>query len=739
MATRKTVNARKFMGETKFTQGYARHLEEKNRHENWIEATNRAVNMHEKKYELKMSERLSELIEKARTAYHSQLVLGAQRALQFGGEHLFKHEAKMYNCSSTYVDRPAVFAETLYLLLCGCGVGFSVQNRHIDKLPEIQGTDKSQPAVIYTIEDSIEGWSDAVGVLMSSYFVAGQQFPEYAGRVIHFDFSKIRPAGAAIANTFIAPGPDALRSGLIRIQELLDKEIEAGAKRLRSIVVYDILMHIADLVISGGVRRSATICLFDKTDKDMLEAKTGDWYIKNPQRGRSNNSVILKRDELTREEWAEIMQRVKTYGEPGFVFVDDLDITVNPCVEIGMYPQTKSGESGFQFCNLTEINGGQCDTKEKFFEACEAAAILGTLQAGYTSFKYLSPASKEITEAEALLGVSVTGWMNNPKVLFNEATLKEGAEIVKRVNREVAALIGIRPAARATCVKPSGNASVLLGTASGIGGEHSEKYIRHVQLHQNDPVLKAIREAMPQIVEPLPYGDGTSVAVAFPISSPEGSIYKSDLMGVKQLDYVKMAQQWWVDAGTNIELCQLPSLRHNVSNTISVDNWDEVEEYIFQNREHFAGISLLAAAGDRAYNQAPFTEVRSAEEILEDYGNASMFASGLIVDGMHAFNNNLWLACDKALYSPDAFTEDSHDLLMKDWVRRLFQFANKYFDGENLKAVACLKDVYILHKYERIVQNFKEIDLAAIGAPKFVEVNTLGAQGCSGGACEVSF
>ena len=736
----RVINARQLMGTANFVKAYARFLKEEGRFEYMKEAVGRAMGMHRDKYAEKMSPELLILIEKAQSAYENKLVLGAQRALQFGGKHIQKHEAKMYNCSSTYIDRALVFSEILYLLLCGCGVGFSVQERHIKKLPTIAPLDKSQPALIYAVEDSIEGWADALGVLMSSFFTEKQQFPQFAGRVVHFDYSKIRPAGASISGDFIAPGSEGLRKALASINSILERETADGEARLKSIAAYDIVMHAADdAVLSGGVRRSATICLFDKTDMDMMEAKMGEWYIKNPQRGRSNNSVIIDRKDLNRTEWAQIMQRVKSYGEPGFVFVDDLDIMVNPCVEIGMYPQTMSGESGFQFCNLTEINGGACTSKEIFFEACEAAAILGTLQAGYTNFKYLSAASKEITEHEALLGVSITGWMNNPKVLFDEATLKEGAEIVKRVNRQVALLLGINPAARTTCVKPSGNASVALGTASGIHGEHSEEYIRHIQMLKKDPVLKAIQAAMPQIVEELPYGDGTSVAVAFPIQSPKGSIYKKDLMGVKQLEYVKMAQQWWVEAGTNVDLCRIGCLRHNVSNTISVDNWDEMEEYIFQNREHFAGISLLAEAGDRAYNQAPFTEVRSATEILNMHGTASLFASGLIVDGLHAFNNNLWLACDKALYSADSFTEDSEHLLPKDWVRRLLKFADKYFEGDKLKAVACLKDVYILHKYERVVQNFKDIDLYSLEAPKFVEVNTLGAQGCAGGACEVSF
>ncbi|KVP17105.1 hypothetical protein WJ84_02170 [Burkholderia ubonensis] len=697
--------------------------------------------MHRHKYADKLSPELLAFMDKAQQAYGSQLVLGAQRALQFGGEQLLRHEAKMYNCSVSHADRAAFFQEAMYLLLCGCGVGFSVQERHVSKLPRIQAR-SAESAKVFQVPDSIEGWADAFGVLLSSYFVDGGTFPEYKGCQVHFDFSKIRPKGSLISGGFKAPGADGLRNALVKCEALLERTLAEGRDTMRPIVVYDFVMHMSDAVLSGGVRRSATICLFDKFDDEMLKAKTGDWFVHNPQRGRSNNSVVLKRDELTREEWAAIMRSVRDFGEPGFIFVDDFDFAYNPCVEIGMRPIcVETGETGFQFCNLTEINGGQCVDEETFYRACEAGAILGTLQSGYTNFKYLSDATRRITEREALIGVSITGWMNNPTVLFDERILKKGAEIVKETNKKVAKLLGIRAAARTTCAKPSGNASVLLGTGSGIHGEHSPLYFRNVQMNVDDEVAKLIQAVNPKMVEKSVWSsNGTDIVVSFPVVSKEGSIYKADLMGIKQLEYVKKAQMFWVENGTNVELCVHPKLRHNISNTISVDDWDEVEQYIFDNREWFAGISLLSAFGDKAYAQAPFTEVHTAEEILQKYGDASMFASGLIVDGLHAFNNNLWMACDTAMGSGMKLTDEAGDLLKRDWVRRFAKFAENYFNGDELKTSFCLKDCYNLHKWASILKTMKEIDFSqALAQRDYVDADTLASQGCAGGVCELTF
>lgn len=766
----------RMMSEAKFYMGYSRWNDDLQAYESWDQSVERVMDMHKGKYHDKLSDKLLGYMAKAEKAYKEKRVLGAQRALQFGGAQLRKHEARMYNCSSSYADRVRFFQESMYLLLCGCGVGFSVQSHHVSKLPPLYT--RGQLTKTFVVPDSIEGWADAFGVLLSSYFDGEVPFPEYQGRTVVFDYSEIRPKGAMISGGFKAPGPDGLRTALMKCEELLERELSGTESiAMRPIVAYDFVMHMSDAVLSGGVRRSATICLFDKFDQEMLKAKTGDWYITNPQRGRSNNSAVLVRDELSREEWADIMKSVRDYGEPGFIFTHDRDITFNPCVEIGKKPQTEDGRSGFQFCNLTETNGALCTTPEEFYIACEAGAILGTLQAGYTNFKYMSPETKEITEREALIGVSITGWMNNPDVLFDPEVLKKGAEIVKRVNREVAELIGIRPAARTTCAKPSGNASVILGTESGIHGGHAPRYFRNVQMTEIDEVAKLIESVNPKMIERSIWNQaGTDRVVSFPIVAKEGTKFKADLMGVKQLEYVKMAQQHWVENGTNVELCVDPQLRHNISNTISVDDWAEVEEYIYENRQWFAGISLMAATGDKAYGQAPFTQVHTEQEIVDMYGVAAMFASGLIVDGNHAYNDNMWLACDIAMgyglrltpelihavdfsgTSPatasleESFAEGEdiakakitdalnaklaqgisideaaqlverayRDIeaavhqndLKRDWVRRFHKFAINYFEGDLLKTSFCLKDVYNLHKWDGIVRNMKPIDFS---------------------------
>ena len=510
------VDTRKFLSETKFYEGYSRYKEDETRYESWDEAVDRVIGMHENYYK-NSNNKLAEYFEEARKAYKEQRVLGAQRALQFGGEQLLKHQMRMYNCTSSYVDRPEFFGEVFYILLCGAGAGFSVQKHHVKKLPKIQP--RTKQAKGYIVEDSIEGWASALDVLMASYFVNGGKYPEFAGRRVFFDLTQIRPKGAKISGGFKAPGPEGLRRSLDKIEHLL-QGIVLDSKEpvpIKPINAYDICMHAADAVLSGGVRRSATICLFSPDDEEMMNAKTGNWFMDNPQRGRSNNSAVIVRDKTTAEQFGKIMESVKQFGEPGFVFVESTEHTTNPCVEIGMYPKLGK-KSGWQGCNLTEINGGMCNTAEDFYQACRAASILGTLQAGYTDFKFLSDTSKKIFDREALLGVSITGWMNNPGILFDSKILEKGAKIVKEVNKELAAILGINPAARTTCGKPSGNASVLLQTASGIHAEHSEMYIRNVQMNKESEITQAIMKSNPYMVEESVWSaGGTDVVVSFPI------------------------------------------------------------------------------------------------------------------------------------------------------------------------------------------------------------------------------
>lgn len=1088
------VNARKLMSDAKFYDGYSRWDEKLGKYENWDQAVDRVMDMHRQVYSDKLTPELEALISKATESYKDKRILGAQRALQFGGDQLLRHNLKLYNCTSAYADRPKFFNEIFYVLLCGAGAGFSAQKHHVTKLPKI--VERKKQAKIFHVEDSIEGWADSVGVLLGSYFEGGGAFPEYEGRRVYFDTTSVRPKGAMISGGFKAPGPEPLRRSLDKIEYLLQGLILKGIDQLRPIDVYDIVMHIADAVLAGGVRRSATICLFSPTDEEMLNAKTGNWLKENPQRARSNNSAVLVRSQLTREQFAHMMKSVRQFGEPGFVLVESTEHCFNPCVtgdtlvntdqglrradslinkqfkavvngvayqsggfiktgnqsvykistsrghsvgvtsnhkmlvvedgkqiwreagdlslgdalvigqnltyaankdskdfqkgwliggvvgdgghnpkkypsyirfwgiaamdnslkaadyianvfggkvtphefrgvytvasadltrecakfltskdkdftdqlfdmgddflaglvqgyfdadgtvfgsskrqgiavrlcsnnysrlqqmqtilnrfgivasiyaihpaknallpdgkggkryypakktydlhfsrssvdafvnlcgfgdakkievlqrlvdeksrpsyknhlttevtsvefdgvvdvfdccveevhrfeanglivhncvEVGMFPQIQiedKVESGFQGCNLVEINGSKALTLQEFLDACESAAVLGTLQAGYTNFPYLSEATKKIFEREALLGVSITGWMNSPDVLFSPENLREGARLIKKTNRLVAKLIGINPAARTTCVKPAGNASVILMTASGIGAEHSPRYLRTMQMNKDSEIAKTIRAKNPHMVEDGVWSASkTDYAIAFPVIAPAGSLFKDSMHGVEFLKHVRLVQQNWIEEGTDISLSVDPTVRHNVSNTVTVfeNQWDLVEQYVFDNRADFAGISFLSASGDKDYEQAPFTEVLDAEQLISRYGDGAIFASGMVVDALKVFGT-LWEATAVAQDSSNQSQEKLDQ--QSDWIRRFNKFAVNYFEGNVKMAEYCLKDSYLLHKWTKIQQNYVDIDFSTeLVQATYTDIDTMGAAACVGpNGCEI--
>lgn len=1091
------VNARALMADAKFFEAYSRYDEQLGRYETWNESVDRVMKTHKTFYKDKITPELLELFDEASDAYKDKTVLGAQRALQFGGDQLLKNHMRLYNCTSSYIDRDSVFGEIFWVLLAGAGCGFSVQKHHVAKLSKIQ--ERKKTAKTFVVEDSVEGWADAASVLMSSFFVGGGTHPEYEGRKVYFDLSRIRPRGALISGGFKAPGPEPLRLALDKIEYLLQGRVLKGLTNIRPIDAYDIIMFIADAVLAGGVRRSATICLFSYDDEEMMNAKVGNWRADNPQRGRSNNSVVLVRSTITPEMFSNVFEKTKEFGEPGFAFFDSTEFNTNPCVtadtivnttkglrrvdqllnqpfeaivngqpysshvgfvqtgikpvlkitthrgnqlrvtdnhkilclvdgeeqwieagnlsigdkivigqnnsfqpkdrsqldlgwlvgnvigdgghnpskyptyvrfwgetakeqatraadiinsqfpseryplshtetneiytvaskrltslcqqfisdldkdllpnvfeqsddflaglvqgyfdsdgtvfgssrgqgiavrlsntnyerlqgiqlilnrfgiissiyninspkltelpngkggtslyqcqqtydihfsrisldnfvamggfgdrvkkarleqlmserirapyknhtttevinivsdgvepvydcrvedvhrfeanglivhncfEIGMYPvDIESKISGFQGCNLTEINGDKMSTEEKFYKACRAAAILGTIQAGYTTFKYLSEATKKIFEREALLGVSVTGWMNNPQVLFDENILRNGAKIVKDVNKHVAGLLGINPAARTTCTKPSGNASVLLSTASGIHGEPAPKYLRIVQMNKDQEVAQLIKRFNPYMVEESVWSQSrTDYSIAFPVVSPPNSIYNDQLLGVNLLEKVKLVQNVWVEEGTNVELCVDPRLRHNVSNTITVPNggWQDVQSYIYDNRDFLVGVSFISESGDKDYPQAPFTSVLEPEQIVEKYGAGAIFGAGLVTDALKVFSN-LWEATTIA-QNPHSQCQESLDNQI-DWIRRFDKFARNYFDSDVKKAEYCLKDLYIAHKWQKIQQNYKSIDFVNdLKEKKYTEIDTMGAVACVGAnGCEITF
>lgn len=761
---------------------YARYIKEKKRRETWEEMIDRVFDMHARKFAKALeNEDFREAFVFAKKMVLKKRVLGSQRALQYGGDPILAKNERMFNCSSLYIDKPKAFQDVTFLLLAGCGVGFSVQTQHVGKLPDI--APRTKQSKVYQIPDSVEGWADAVGVLLSSYFANGGSFPEYQGKQVEFDFSLIRPKGALIAGQFKAPGPEPLKNGLVKVEKLIEKALSSGQKRLKAINVYDILMHCSDFVISGGLRRSATICLFSKEDKEMISAKTGNWFVENPQRGRSNNSVVLKRDEVTKEEFDSIFNSIRQYGEPGFYFVDDYGVTTNPCVEIGFFPQLPSGDTGVSFCNLTEINGRHCDSEENFLLACKASAIIGTMQSAYDSFPYLGEVTEQIVRYERLLGCSITGWMDNPEVLFNKEILSKGAKLIKKENERIAALIGINPSARVTCSKPAGSTSCVLSTASGIHPHHARRYIRRVQANKQEFPLQYYKAVNPIAVEESVWSaNKTDEVISFLCEIPKGAITKNDINAVELLEKVKTAQQYWVLAGNNAERSLNPAATHNISNTISVfeNEWDDVRDYIFKNRKWFAGISLLSASGDLDYMQAPFTTILDEKELVQTYGPATIFASGLIVDGLAAFNNNLWAACDSALgfgekldekvkpEEPDKphrrafktekeysnalanyaielnlFYQEKGDYLCleqkKDWVRRFKQFATRYFNGDLKKTSYCLKHVSSWKQWIDLSRETKNVIWASVveDTETHQEADKQAAAACAGGKCEI--
>jgi len=745
---------KKFLSDLKLYTDYFKWRSDLERYENWEEACEDIINGHKIKYGDVLDAELESVFESMK----SQTILASQRNLQFRHKQLEKHNSKIFNCTVVHVCKPKVFQDIFYLGLCGCGVGASLLKPFIDCLPNI--FIRSLGTKTFVIEDSIEGWADALGVLISSYLISDAPFPEYSGYEVKFDYSLIRSEGAMISGGFKAPGSKGLQNSLESIEKLLEFWIKSRGSKIESILAYDIICHASDAVLSGGVRRSALSMIVDPHDYEMIHAKTGNWRTTNPQRARSNNSVLIPRKN---DGWKYVFDKIVKLNEGdndiGFVFCNTWFDVFNPCFEIGFTPvdttedltqiehdeiknwtQKNIDLFGIQMCNLNEINAEKCQTEEQFLRACKDAAILGTLQAGYTQFPYLGTRTESLVRREALLGVSITGWMNNPK-LFNPELLQKGAIVVVETNKEIARKIGINQAARTTCVKPSGNASVVLGTASGIHPEHSERYFRIMQINKESDTAKWLKENADYLLEESVWSkNNTDYVVFVPITNPKDGLFKKDMKGIKHLDIIRIVQQNWIVPGTNKELGICPLTTHNCSCTVIIDNQDEIIDYIWDHRNEFTAISFISDYGDKDFNQAPFTSVLSFEEITEKYGRGSLFASGLIVDGLHYFNNNLWQACDCLLDSniPIVGTREQV-LLKKDWIRRAKQFAKNYFKGDIKNTIYCLKDIHLYHKWESINRSIKEVDFGSIlKKPSYKNVAEYGAQACSGGSCELT-
>lgn len=715
-----------------FVSKYARWLEDLNRRETWKEASERVRQMMHTQY----SEfNISEDIDWAYDMMYKKKILGSQRALQFGGDPILKRHAKIYNCVASYCDRLRFFQECFWLLLCGSGTGFSVQKHHVSKLPNLEHQKCADKT--YIIDDSIEGWADALGVLLSSYSEKPiKQFQDYKNSNVVFDYSQIREKGTSLSSSVgKAPGPEPLAKGLEKIRFILDKCISNKQKKLRPIDAYDIVMHSSDAVLSGGVRRSASLALFSPDDTEMVKAKTGNWYIDNPQRARSNNSALLLKDSTSFEDFNLLMTSVKEFGEPGFIWSDSTEMVFNPCVEIGLFPvNQENGKTGFQGCNLSTINCSTIVDEADFYERCKAAAIIGTLQAGFTKLEYLGTDSEAIFEREALLGVSLTGIMEKHELILSEKVLKNGAKIAVDTNKEMSKKIKINQAARVTCLKPEGSSSSMLGTSSGIHPHHAKRYIRHVQANVLEAPYQHFKKLNPQACEKSSWSaNNTDEVIKFPIEVPDGSKLKNQLPAIEMLKVVKDMQRNWVYSGKNRSLCTQDYLSHNVSNTVTVkpEEWDAVSRYIYDNRKYFAGISLIPQSGDKDYQQAPFTAVYTSREIVKEYGDAALWCSGLIQLGLSVFDQNLWASCDYVTMNQAKETDSSDKLL---FITKMKNFAGKYFDGDIKRLSYCMKDVYNWKTYCDLIDSFQKVDYTQLSE---TEDNTAGIEetSCAGGAC----
>lgn len=560
---------------------YAKYLPDKQRRETWDEIIDRYEQMLAKKYPFLEAEI------KENTKYiREKKILPSMRALQFAGVAMEVNNARGYNCAYLPIDSVYSFSETMFLLLGGSGVGYSVQKHHIEQLPEIKLPGRKRH---YLIEDSIMGWADSVKVLMKAY-LEGKFMPD-------FDFRAIRQKGARLVTAGgKAPGPEPLKICLIHIQSILDRK-KIG-EQLTPLECHDILCHIANSVLAGGIRRSAMISLFSHDDEEMITCKYGDWWELNEQRGRANNSVVLKRGEVKEAEFNGLWQRIEASGsgEPGMYWTNNLDWGTNPCCEIGLRP--------YQFCNLCEINVSDITGQADLNDRIAIASFFGTLQAGFTDFHYLRPIWKKTTEKDALLGIGMTGIASGEILKYD---LEEAANIAKLVNIKYSTKIGTNAAARITTVKPSGTTSCVLGTASGIHAWHNDYYLRTIRFGKNEAIATYLMINHPELCEDDLLRPTDTLCVRIPIKAPERSIFRTET-AIDTLERVKKFSQKWVKPGhVNGDNT------HNVSATISINNeWEEVGDWMWRNREVYNGLSVLPYFGG-SYKQAPFEDITKEE------------------------------------------------------------------------------------------------------------------------------
>lgn len=745
---------------------YARYVEEEKRRETWEEAVSRNEGM--------MLDRFPHLQHEVKKAYNyvrERKILGSMRAMQFGGKPALKHNARMYNCTASYCDRLRFFQECFYLLLCGCGTGFSVQEHHVAKLPNFSKKRRAGvklPKKVFTIPDCIEGWADSEGALLASYHdepIKG--FEEWQDCEVVFDSSQVRPNGSPLScGIGRAPGPGPLLRALEESRRLLNKSVTQGVK-LSSLDAYDLTMFFADASVAGGVRRSATICIFSPWDLAMAMSKTGNWMRENPQRARSNNSAALLRNGTTWEEFFKLFEHTRQFGEPGFYWTDDYDIIPNPCVEVGFWPRLllevtapttyriqkqydgpveKHKEtnntiimSGWQMCNLSTLNGRTTQDKDDFYERCEEASKIGTFQAAFTDFPYLGEVTERIVRREALLGVAICGMMHKPKLFLDPDIQQHGARVVLETNERIAKACGINPCARGTCIKPDGKSSAVLESEPGIHPGHSRRYFRIVQANTNERPYQHFRSVNPEACEPSIWSKtGTDDCIRFCIEEPEGTALKSEMPAVAMLDNVRLTYMNWIQSGKRPELCTQPTLSNNVSNTVTVrpHEWDEVARNIYEHRHCFAGVSLAPDSCDKDFAQAPYTAVYTPDEICQMYNLKALQYAHPLLDMLEGAEfRDLWDACDLALgFWPESTPRKASHIM---WVNALKIYAFKYHNENLRRATYCLKDVYNWKLWCKLKDSYRNVDYSTM-VEEHMTTDLQGEAACAGGACVIS-
>lgn len=583
------MNEKEILSDITVHMKYAKYQKDEMRRETWNELCERNMQMHIKKFP-----GLEEPITEAYKMVRDKKILPSMRSMQFAGKPIETSPNRIYNCAYLPIEHIDAFSESMFLLLGGTGVGYSVQRHHVDNLPEVQHPNPNRMRR-YLISDSIEGWADAVKILMKSYFGQTKSTPV-------FDYSDIRKKGEPLVTSGgKAPGPAPLRECLVKIENIL-REANVNEK-LQPIQVHDIMCIIADAVLAGGIRRAALICLFSADDNEMISCKSGQWWETHPERGRANNSAVLIRSRADQKFFNELWGRIKASGsgEPGIYFSNDKDWGTNPCCEIALRP--------YQFCNLVEINASNLTSTEDFLDRCAKATFIATLQAAYTDFHYLREVWKKNTERDALIGVSMTGIASNSRdengdKILSENNLKKATDLIRDTNDFWAKSLNINRAARLTCVKPAGTTSLVLGTSSGIHAWHDKYYIRRLRVGKTESIYPYLVNRLPSLVEDCYFRPHDTAILSIPQKAPEGAIIRGE-SALSMLNRIATISKHWVKSGHNDGINT-----HNVSATVSLKDveWEEVGQWMWDNRQRYNGLSVLPYDGG-TYKQAPFETI----------------------------------------------------------------------------------------------------------------------------------